>query len=86
MPREARFFESLIQAQWIGCLGAGALGGLSLYVYGFVGQVIVPLMLSLITILISWLGPQILHELMEINDQLAGRSRELHERLAQLHK
>jgi hypothetical protein len=72
---------SMVIRQCIGFIGAGYLAGYALFTYGWSGPVIVPLSLSLIAALISWIGPAGLNELMELNDQLAGRSPEFHKRL-----
>jgi hypothetical protein len=76
--REA--FSNLTTGQMLGYGSAGVLAGASIYAYGIADDAIVPLLLCLIAILLSWIGPQIIHELMELNDQLAGRPLECHER------
>ena len=80
MKRDYSTFEMLLTVQWLGIISASVLAGLSLREYGF-GGAIMPLSLCLTVALISWLVPQIVHELQEINDQLAGRSPEFHAHL-----
>lgn len=72
---------TLIVGQLIGFACSGWLAGYALLAHGWSEEVIVPLLLALIAALISWLGPQIVNELTELNDQLAGRSPEFHDRL-----
>ena len=71
-------FRRLLIGQWLCYLAAGLLGGAAFREYGFDGSVLAPLALAAVVAAIGWLGPQIVHELAEINDQLAGRSTELH--------
>jgi hypothetical protein len=72
------FPRMLRHGQQVAYACIGVLGGYSLGLYGWSGPAITPLLLSLIAALLSWVGPQIVHELAEINDQLAGRSPEFH--------
>ncbi|MEX0590235.1 MAG: hypothetical protein WD207_04025 [Xanthobacteraceae bacterium] len=72
MKKEHEGFGNLMRGQAVGCFASGVFIVASLNVFGVSGNAIVPLSLSAIIMLICWLGPQIVHELMEINDQLAG--------------
>lgn len=56
---------------------AGLLGGWAFRQYGLGGEAILPLVGCAILGLIGQFGTMIANELMEVNDQLAGRSPEL---------
>lgn len=71
-------FERLVAGQIILLIIAGALAGVSFSEHGFSAAAVSDLALCTLLAVIGWLGPQIVHELAEVNDQLAGRSKELH--------
>ena len=79
-------FHALKVVQSWACFFSVSLGGLALYFYGLSPEAIVPLLLSILVFPVCWWVPQIIHELVEINDQLAGRSPELHEHLKRNHR
>lgn len=65
-------------------VAAGLLFGIVVREHGFAASSVPGLGLSLILAVVGWIGPQIVHELAEINDQLAGRSKDLHKFLRDL--
>ncbi len=54
--------------------------------HGLSASVVPSLGVLAILAAIGWIGPQVVHELAEINDQLAGRSKELHDFFSKLNK
>jgi len=79
-------FDTLRAGQILCWLIAGALAAVTYSEHGFVASAVPSFALIAILAALGWLGPQIIHELAEINDQLAGRSKELHAFLRQLSK
>lgn len=73
--------SNLIGGQQLGYAAGGIFIAWSFASYGLTTNVLIPLMFSCLFILITWIGVQVIHELMEINDQLAGRSPEFHRQL-----
>ena len=77
-------FEQLYSGQVICFFLAGALAAWTLIGHGISVSAVPSLAVCAILGAVGWLGPQIVHELSEINDQLAGRSKELHQLLSTL--
>ena len=71
-------FNNLLVGQFACFLIAVLLAVITIKEYGFAASGVASLGLAAILAAIGWLGPQIVHELAEINDQLSGRSKELH--------
>ena len=54
------------------------LGAMIIMEHGFTADSVPSLLLCGILVVVGFLGSHIAHEIAEINDQLAGRSKELH--------
>jgi hypothetical protein len=79
-----RQFKQLQVGQFLCYAAAGALTGTPFSAHGPGEASLIVLGLSALLAAVGWIGPQIVHELFEINDQLAGRSKEFHAYLRDL--
>jgi len=81
-------FQQLITGQFLCFFIAGLFVVTAIGEHGLSASVVPSLALSAILAAVAWIGTQIVHELAEINDQLAGRGRsnELHNFLSELKK
>lgn len=79
-------YQQLFASQLISYVVGGFLVGWAAFTPAWMGRLIdpsaiAPIALGAIILVLATYLPQVVHELAEINDQLAGRSKEFHELL-----
>ncbi len=79
-------FQQLQVGQLLRYAAAGALASTVFFEHALGVGTLMLLGLAALLMAVGWIGPQIIHELAEINDQLAGRSKEFHAFLRQVRR